>query len=110
MARTDQTAEYRDRALDEEFWETARRGTEPSDSRWFFPAVIFLLVLATPWYLPESVAARQFGGLPVWVWQALAGALSISGLTAYGAFRLWREDASVEGSPSAKAAARDEES
>ncbi len=101
MARGEQATEYRDRALDEEFWEAARTGREPSDSRWFFPAVIAVLVVATPWYLPESIGTRQAGGLPLWVWQALFGALGVSALTAYGAFRLWREDESSEASPEA---------
>ncbi len=74
---------------------------EPVSKRWFVPAVLALIAVATPWYLPLDVATRFWHGLPVWVWVALSCALGLSVLTCYGALALWRDANPQEGSADA---------
>jgi len=78
--------------LDEEFWVVAKPSSEPLAYPWFGPLLLLIATLATPWYLPSSVASILWLGLPVWVWVTLGGALLLAAASCYGALVLWRED------------------
>ena len=74
------------------FWKEIKPLKEPTQVRWFVPAVLALLVLSVPWYLPAGFVGRLVGGLPPWIWVSVACATSIAAITSYVALRSWEDD------------------
>lgn len=84
--------EYTDDRDLEQFWSEVTPRREPMNRRWFLPAVAAISALSIPWYLPAGSIGRMVGGLPVWIWTALAATASIAALTAWMALREWDDD------------------
>ena len=76
----------------ERFWREIEPRDEPLKRRWFLPAVVVLMIASVPWYLPTGSVGRIYGGLPVWIWTALACSFLIAALTCFVALRAWRDD------------------
>ena len=74
------------------FWREIKPRREPLDSRWFLPSVLLLMVISVPWYLPSGFVGRLYGGLPVWIWIALACSVLLAAITSFVALRSWRDD------------------
>lgn len=91
-AKSPPAAEYADDRDMERFWRSIRPRDEPVRRRWFLPAVIVLLLVSVPWYLPEGFEGGRPGGLPVWVWVALICSVAISCLTCWVALTAWDDD------------------
>ena len=84
-------SEYRDERDPDAFWEAIRPADEPLRHRWFLPAVVAILVVSVPWYLPSSVGDRLALGLPVWTWITILCGLLLAVVTAFASLRLWRD-------------------
>ncbi len=89
-------AEYQDDRDDDLLWATIRPDSEPTRRRAFLPAVLALVVLSIPWYLPAQVASRTYGGLPLWVWITLGASATLAALTSWASLRWWSDDAGGE--------------
>ena len=76
----------------ERFWAEIKPRKEPVQVRWFLPAVILLMVLSVPWYLPAGFRGDLLWGLPSWIWVSIFCATLIAGLTSYVALRSWQDD------------------
>ena len=76
---------------DPDFWDIATPEREPVQSRWFLGGVVLSVLISTPWYLPAAVAGRQWLGLPVWVWCALFGGVTLACCTSWAALHVWRD-------------------
>lgn len=96
MNPTDRTEsshrEYHDERDMDRFWAEIKPEREPMQQRWFIPLLLLLAVASVPWYLPGGVTGRIVGGLPIWVWTAVACSAGISTLTAVLAIRFWSDD------------------
>ncbi len=84
--------EYNNERDMDRFWAEIRPEREPMQQWWFIPLLLVLAVASVPWYLPGGVTGRIVGGLPIWVWTAIACSAGISTLTAVLALRFWRDD------------------
>ena len=84
--------EYSNEREDELFWSEVRPQDEPIRRKWFLPSVALLLAVNIPWYLPDDVAARFWGGLPVWTWIALGSAAGIGFVTALVCLLAWNDE------------------
>ncbi|MCY3928922.1 MAG: hypothetical protein OXG81_11675 [Acidobacteria bacterium] len=84
-------SEYRDERDPDVFWAAIRPADEPLRHRWFLPAVVAILVVSVPWYLPSSIGDRLALGLPVWTWITIFCGLLLAVVTAFASIRLWRD-------------------
>lgn len=84
--------EYNNERDMDRFWAEIKPRREPMQQRWFIPVLLVLAVASVPWYLPGGVTGRIIGGLPIWVWTAVACSAGISILTAVLALRFWSDD------------------
>ncbi len=84
-------SEYRDERDPDVFWAAVRPADEPMRHRWFLPAVVAILIVSVPWYLPSSVGDRLALGLPVWTWVTILCGLALAMVTAFASLRLWRD-------------------
>lgn len=91
-------AEYGDERDPDVFWAAVRPADEPLRHRWFLPAVVAILIVSVPWYLPPSVGDRLAGGLPVWTWITILCGLALALVTAFASLRLWRDGSDEVGS------------
>lgn len=91
------STEYRDQRDQDAFWEAIRPADEPLRHRWFLPAVVLILAISVPWYLPPSVGGRLAAGLPVWTWITIVCGLALAVVTAFASLRLWRDEADEGG-------------
>ena len=83
--------EYRDERDPDAFWAAIRPADEPMRHRWFLPAVVAILVVSVPWYLPSSIGGRLVLGIPVWTWITILCGLLLAVVTAFASLRLWRD-------------------
>ncbi len=83
---------------EDRFWREIRPQREPVGRRWFLPAVFLLLALSIPWYSVGAWYERSFGGLPLWLWTALACSAGVALLTAWAVLMLWDDDTGESGS------------
>ena len=97
VANTKRLTDYEDERDQDAFWEAIRPADEPLRHRWFLPAVVVILAISVPWYLPPSVGGRLAAGLPVWTWITIACGLALAVLTAFASLRLWRDGADEAG-------------
>ncbi len=86
--------DYGDERDQDAFWEAIRPADEPLRHRWFLPAVVLILAVSVPWYLPDSVGGRLAGGLPVWTWITIGCGFALAVVTAFASLRLWRDGGS----------------
>ena len=84
--------EYADERNLERFWREAPPRREPLRQRWFVPAVLVLVALSVPWYLPQRLVSSMVGGLPIWTWITVACSAGIAAITAWVALRHWDDD------------------
>ncbi len=87
--------EYGDERDPDVFWAAVRPADEPMRHRWFLPAVVAILIVSVPWYLPPSVGDRLALGLPVWTWVTILCGLALAVVTAFASLRLWRDGGDV---------------
>ena len=87
--------EYGDERDPDVFWAAVRPADEPLRHRWFLPAVVAILIVSVPWYLPPSVGDRLALGLPVWTWVTILCGLALAVVTAFASLRLWRDGEDV---------------
>jgi len=104
VANTRRLSDYEDERDQDAFWAAIRPADEPLRHRWFLPAVVVILAISVPWYLPPSVGGRLAAGLPVWTWITIGCGLALAVITAFASLRLWR-DGSDEGGDAANDAA-----
>lgn len=97
VANTKRLSDYEDERDQDAFWEAIRPADEPLRHRWFLPAVVLILVVSVPWYLPPSVGGRLAAGLPVWTWITIACGLALAVITSFASLRLWRDGADEGG-------------
>lgn len=97
VASAKRLADYENERDQDAFWEAIRPADEPLRHRWFLPAVVLILTVSVPWYLPPSVGARLAAGLPVWTWITIACGLALAVVTAFASLRLWRDAADEDG-------------
>ncbi len=90
-------SQYADERDPDVFWAAVRPEDEPVRHRWFLPAVVVILIVSVPWYLPPSVGDRLAGGLPVWTWVTILCGLALAAVTAFASLRLWRDGADEAG-------------
>lgn len=64
---------------------------------WVFLVFALLFVLAIPWYLPRSVGAMIWVGVPLWVALSLGVTLAIALFTVFVIRRYWPDDDSESG-------------
>ncbi len=83
--------DYGDERDQDAFWEAIRPADEPLRHRWFLPAVVLILAVSVPWYLPDSVGGRLAAGLPVWTWITIGCGFALAVVTAFASLRLWRD-------------------
>lgn len=74
---------------------------EPLDSAVFRWGVPLCLLVGTPWYLPQDLATRQYGGLPLWTWISLVSALALAVVTATAALGSWSDEELPDGTADA---------
>ncbi len=86
--------DYGDERDQDAFWEAIRPADEPLRHRWFLPAVVLILAVSVPWYLPDSVGGRLAAGLPVWTWITIGCGFALAVVTAFASLRLWRDGGS----------------
>lgn len=91
VANANRLSDYGDERDQDAFWEAIRPADEPLRHRWFLPAVVAILTVSVPWYLPDSVGGRLVGGLPVWTWITIGCGLALAVVTAFASLRLWRD-------------------
>ena len=91
-------SEYSDERDPDVFWAAVRPADEPMRHRWFLPAVVAILIVSVPWYLPSSVGDRLALGLPVWTWVTIVCGLFLAAVTAFASLRLWRDGSDAAGS------------
>ena len=84
-------SDYSDERDPDVFWAAVRPADEPMRHRWFLPAVVAILIVSVPWYLPSSVGDRLALGLPVWTWVTILCGLALAMVTAFASLRLWRD-------------------
>ena len=112
VANAKRLSDYGDERDQDAFWEAIRPADEPLRHRWFLPAVVLILAVSVPWYLPPSVGGRLAGGLPVWTWITIGCGFCLAVVTAFASLRLWRdggdgrgdEDGGAAGEPAPSAA------
>ncbi len=97
VTNTKRLSDYEDERDQDAFWEAIRPADEPLRHRWFLPAVVLILAVSVPWYLPASVGGRLLGGLPVWTWITIACGLVLAVITSFASLRLWRDGADEGG-------------
>jgi len=90
---SDSSSEYANERDTEALWSQIRPADEPMRHWWFLPAVVVILILSVPWYLPPAVGDRLVGGLPLWTWITVACAVGLAVVTAWASLGLWRNDA-----------------
>ena len=83
------SSEYADERDDDVFWTAIRPAHEPLQHRWFLPAVLTILTLSVPWYLPHELGDRLVGGLPLWTWITVVCSAALATVTAWASLRLW---------------------
>ena len=88
-------SDYSDERDPDVFWAAVRPADEPLRHRWFLPAVVAILIVSVPWYLPSSVGDRLALGLPVWTWITILCGLALAMVTAFASLRLWRDGGDV---------------
>jgi len=85
-------AEYAGERDMERFWQEIKPQREPMQRRFFLPLILLLIAVSVPWYLPTGMMGRLVGGLPIWMWTALASSLGISAVTAFVCLFSWEDD------------------
>ncbi len=91
VTKMNRLSEYGNERDQDAFWEAIRPADEPLRHRWFLPAVVLILAVSVPWYLPESVGGRLVSGLPVWTWITIGCGFALAVVTAFASLRLWRD-------------------
>ena len=91
-------SDYSDERDPDVFWAAVRPADEPMRHRWFLPAVVAILIVSVPWYLPPSVGDRLALGLPVWTWVTILCGLLLAVVTSFASLRLWRDGSDAAGS------------
>lgn len=81
----------RQNPVDDDFWSDLAPDAEPLNRSWFLPAVVLLLLLSVPWYLPPTLSGKLWLGLPVYVWTTLACSAGLAALTSASALTAWRD-------------------
>lgn len=84
--------EYADHRDDDELWSSMEPKREPVRARLFLPLLLVILIFSVPWYLPEEIARRSFGGLPLWVWTTLLCSAGVSCLTCWASLFWWDDE------------------
>lgn len=109
MTDNGRLTQYGDERDPDAFWAAVQPADEPLRHRWFLPAVVAILVVSVPWYLPSSVGDRLVGGLPVWTWVTIVCGLALAAVTAYASLQLWRDgsDEAMSGNREGRAAGGD---
>ena len=97
VANTKRLSDYGDERDQDAFWGAIRPADEPLRHRWFLPAVVLILAVSVPWYLPPSVGGRLAAGLPIWTWITIVCGLALAVITAFASLRLWRDGAGEGG-------------
>ena len=91
MTDDQRLSDYSDERDPDVFWAAVRPADEPMRHRWFLPAVVVILIVSVPWYLPSSVGDRLALGLPIWTWVTIVCGLFLAAVTAFASLRLWRD-------------------
>ena len=98
MTDDQRLSDYSDERDPDVFWAAVRPADEPMRHRWFLPAVVAILIVSVPWYLPSSVGDRLALGLPIWTWVTIVCGLFLAAVTAFASLRLWRDGSDAAGS------------
>ncbi len=98
MTDDQRLSDYSDERDPDVFWAAVRPADEPMRHRWFLPAVVVILIVSVPWYLPSSVGDRLALGLPIWTWVTIVCGLALAVVTAFASLRLWRDGSDVAAS------------
>ncbi len=92
MNPSDPSSEYANERDADVLWSAIRPADEPLRHRWFLPAVVVILTLSVPWYLPSETGDRLVGGLPLWTWITVVCAAALAAVTAWASLCLWRNE------------------
>ena len=92
MTSSDQSTEYANQRDADVFWAAVRPADEPMRHRWFLPAIVLILTVSVPWYLPRHVGDQLLRGLPLWTWITVVCAFLLAAVTAWASLRLWSDE------------------